>query len=239
MSSIFAPENLTISEMILRVEGGGIDFGDPFEDVSEITSIAGSSADGLRWSRQTNVLVSPQRQFWIVDADARTPSGLIRVTVNVAAPALAAADIARIEAFIVRLDAMQPAIEAALTKTLHEPQPNQLRDLICDMQAGLDPHYWTQLFGKDAQPENITAADVLAASRCVALNFNLPGIPRGYNGGEYEVQFDFRFLVDHLAKGDEQADDYLVFDARYDVTGQVIVVRANMDGEILDIVLES
>jgi hypothetical protein len=239
MSSIFAPENLTISEMILRVEGGGVDFGDPFEDVSEITGIAGSTADGLRWSRQLDRLVATQRQFWIVDADARTPSGLIRITVNVAVPELSAADIARIEAFIMRLDAMQPAIEAALAKTLHRPQPNALRNLISDLQAGLDPHYWTQLFRRDTQPDTITAADVLAACRCVSLIFNLPGVPSEYIGGTHEAQLDFRFLVDRLAKGDEQADDYITFDDRYDVTGQVIVVRASMDGEIVDIALES
>jgi hypothetical protein len=235
MSSIFVPENVTVSEIILRVEGGD----NPFEDVSEITGIAGSTADGLRWSRQLDRLVATQRQFWIVDADARTPTGLIRVTVNVALPELSAADIARMEAFIVRLDAMQPAIEAALTKTLHVSQPNALRDLISDLQAGLDPHYWTQLFRPGSQPDTITAADVLAACRCVSLIFNLPGVLSDYIGGTHEVQLDFRFLVDRLAKGDEQAEDYLVFDGRYDVTGQVVVVRANLDGGVLAIVLES
>jgi hypothetical protein len=235
MSPIFSPENLTISEMILRIDGDMIDF----EDGSEIEDVAGSAIDGLRWSRQIDRLVAARRQFWIVDADARTQSGPIRVTVNVAAPVLSAVDIARIDAFIAQLDAMQPAIEATLAKTLHEPQPNVLRGLIVDLHGGLDPHYWTQLFGQDRQPDAVTGADIFAACRCVALQFNLPGVPRDYIGGTHEVQLDLRFLVDHLAKGDKQADDYLSFGDRYDVSGQVITVRASLDGEIVDISIES
>jgi hypothetical protein len=235
MSSIFAPENLSISEVILRVEGSDVDF----EDAVEIADVLGSAADGLRWSRQSNPLVAAQRQFWIVEADASTPSGSIRVTVNLAEPALAAEDVARMEAFIARLDAVQPAIKAALAKTLNASDARALSHTIQDIHVGLDTRYWTQLFGRDTQPDTFTAADIVAACKCVALQFNLPGVPRDYVGGTHEAQLDFRFLVDQLIEDDEQAENYLRFGARYDVTDQVIVVRASLDGEIVDIVIES
>jgi hypothetical protein len=231
MSPIFSPNELIISEMILRVDGDMIDF----EDSLEIADVSGSAADGLRWSRHTDRLVLAQRQFWIIEADAQTPSGSIRVTVNVAEPELSAADIARMKAFIERLDSMHPAI----TKTLHAPEPSVLRGLMFDLHAGLVPYYWTELFGRDTQSDSITAADILAACKCVALQFNLPGVPRDYIAGTHEAQLDFRFLVDQLAEGDEQGDNYLRFDAQYDVTDQVIVVRASLNGDVLDIVLES
>ena len=61
-----------------------------------------------------------------------------------------------------------------------------------------------------------------------------------YHQGEEHVVIDYRFLVPTLLPGAHQdPDDILMYGGRYDVTNQVVVVVATLDGKVVKTTQES
>lgn len=171
---------------------------------------------------------------WLLWADDYRIAGR-RLTINVQthAPSLSAEGVGQMASFLSNIEAKDAAVRRAILVGFDEV--SLLADyLVPELLRNVEAPYLAMLFDDRLRDDAISAQEFLRGLTLCAIGYHIDA------NGVGSFTMDYRLLVPSLIDPDTQdAERYLVFGGRYDITNQVLVAKFSEAGELLDLYVES
>lgn len=193
---------------------------------------------GLEWGDQAPSTghgdLGADEFSWCLSVDDHRIEGRT-LTINVLThtPSLSVEDVGRMASFLSGIEAKDAAVRGAILAGFDEI--SLLADyLVPELLRNVEAPYLAMLFGDRTRDDAISAQEFLRGATLCAIGYHIEA------SGAGSFTMDYRLLVPSLIDPDTQnADSFLVFEDRYDITNQVLAAKFSEAGEMIDLSIES